>query len=132
MAIFVSCKSSNNSVADSVKELEQVKEEPGVIQLGAERMDQYLKALQGKRVALVVNQTSVIGKTHLVDTLLQLGIDVKKVFAPEHGFRGKEDAGASISDEIDAKTGIPIVPFAAHTALPQASSTDNRFPSLGL
>ena len=57
-------------------------------QLGAERMDQYLHLLEGKKVAVVGNQTSTIGQSHLVDTLLALKIEVVKVFAPEHGFRG--------------------------------------------
>jgi len=72
-------------------------------------MGQYLAQLQGKRVALVVNQTSVIGKTHLVDTLLQLGVDIKKVFAPEHGFRGNHSAGAIIKDGKDLKTSLDVV-----------------------
>lgn len=54
--------------------------------VGAERLDQYLPLLKGKSVGLVVNQTSVVGNTHLLDTLLSLGIDVQLVFAPEHGF----------------------------------------------
>jgi len=121
MAIFVSCKSSNNSLADSVEQTKQVEGEPAAIQLGAERMDQYLKALQGKRVALVVNQTSVIGKTHLVDTLLQLGIDVKKVFAPEHGFRGNHSAGAIIKDGKDVKTSLDVVSLYGTNKKPSAA-----------
>lgn len=63
------------------------------LQTGAERMDQYLPLLQGKRVAVVTNQTGMVGTTHLVDTLLARGVQVVKVFAPEHGFRGEADAG---------------------------------------
>jgi len=121
MAIFVSCKSSNNSLADSVEQTKQVEGEPAAIQLGAERMDQYLKALQGKRVALVVNQTSVIGKTHLVDTLLQLGVDIKKVFAPEHGFRGNHSAGAIIKDGKDLKTSLDVVSLYGINKKPSAA-----------
>lgn len=109
MAIFVSCKSSGTSVTKSVTEAKKVSAQPGPILLGAERMDQYLAQLKGKRVALVVNQTSVIGKTHLVDTLLQLGVDIKKVFAPEHGFRGNHSAGAIIKDGKDLKTSLDVV-----------------------
>jgi uncharacterized protein YbbC (DUF1343 family) len=79
------------------------------LRTGAERLDQYLPKLQGKKVALVVNQTSVIGKSHLADSLLKHGVDIARIFAPEHGFRGDADAGAKILDGKDAKTGIPIV-----------------------
>jgi len=79
------------------------------LQLGAERMDQYLPTLEGKRVALVVNQTSVINKTHLVDTLISRGVNVVKVMAPEHGFRGEAPDGAKIDDTKDEKTGLPII-----------------------
>ena len=79
------------------------------LQLGAERMDQYLPDLAGKRVALVVNQTSVINKTHLVDTLISRGVNVVKVMAPEHGVRGEAPDGAKIDDAKDEKTGLPII-----------------------
>ena len=77
---------------------------------GAFNIAKYLPMLKGKRVAIVVNQSSVMeDKTHLLDTLLALEIDVKKIFAPEHGFRGKADAGEVLNDEIDNKTGLPII-----------------------
>ena len=74
-------------------------ESPGII-LGAERMDEYIPLLQNKKVGLLVNHTSMIGKTHLVDTLLALDIEIPKIFAPEHGFRGKADAGEHVADEV--------------------------------
>ncbi len=77
--------------------------------LGGERMNLYLDSLKGKRVAIVGNQTSMIGKTHLVDTLLSLGVNIQKVFSPEHGFRGDADAGEKVGSSIDAKTGIPLI-----------------------
>ena len=77
--------------------------------LGAERTDVYLNHLLNKKVGVVGNQTSMIGNTHLVDSLLSLKVNIINVFSPEHGFRGKADAGAKIEDEIDAKTGIPII-----------------------
>lgn len=79
------------------------------IVVGAERGDQYLALLKDKRVAVVGNQTSVVGKIHLVDYLLDEGVDVKKVFSPEHGFRGKADAGEKINTGLDSKTGLPLV-----------------------
>lgn len=76
---------------------------------GADQLDQYLPYLKGKRVAILANQTSIIGKTHLVDSLKSLGINIVKVFGPEHGFRGKASAGVQVADEKDAATGIPII-----------------------
>ncbi|GGK56939.1 exo-beta-N-acetylmuramidase NamZ domain-containing protein [Rufibacter glacialis] len=76
---------------------------------GAQQTELYLPYLQGKRVGLVVNQTSTIGKTHLVDTLLSRGVKISVIFAPEHGFRGDADAGAHISNSKDPKTGLPIL-----------------------
>lgn len=75
---------------------------------GAAQVDHYLPLLVGKNVALVANQTSLVHQVHLVDTLLSRDINISKVFAPEHGFRGEADAGASIDNTIDTKTGLPI------------------------
>jgi len=76
---------------------------------GAQRLDQYLPFLKGKSVGLVVNQTSMIDNTHLLDTLLSVGLDIQLVFAPEHGFRGTADAGEHVSNGIDPKTKTAIV-----------------------
>lgn len=83
----------------------------GLCQLktGAEQTQNYLPLLQNKQIALVVNQTSTISQTHLVDSLLQLNIKIKSIFAPEHGFRGDADAGAHVSNGKDKKTGLPII-----------------------
>ncbi|WP_347157066.1 exo-beta-N-acetylmuramidase NamZ family protein [Pontibacter chitinilyticus] len=79
------------------------------LKMGAAQLELYLPELQGKRVGLIVNQTSMVGKTHLVDTLLSRGINVATIFAPEHGFRGEADAGAHVKDAKDTKTGLPII-----------------------
>lgn len=81
------------------------------LKLGAERLDVVTRLLEGKRVGLVVNQTSILEKeqVHVLDALLAAGIEVKKVFAPEHGFRGTADAGQQIADSRDQKTGVPII-----------------------
>ena len=76
---------------------------------GADQTDQYVPYLQGKRVALVVNPTSTIGGQPSLDVLLSMGVRVVKVFGPEHGFRGNASNGTPIADEIDAKTGVPVV-----------------------
>lgn len=82
---------------------------------GAYSTQIYLPLLKGKKVALVVNHTSVIGRTHVADSLLAHGIKIQKIFAPEHGFRGDADAGAHIANGMDKKTGLPIVSlYGAH------------------
>lgn len=81
----------------------------GSITVGAERTAVYLPLLEGRRVAVVTNQTGRIGGTHLVDSLLALKVDVVKVFAPEHGFRGDADAGEHVKDGRDPRTKLPVV-----------------------
>lgn len=81
---------------------------PAVIP-AAERLDQYLPLLKGKKVAVFANQTSVIGSEHLVDVLQKNGVDIKVIFGPEHGFRGTADAGEKVESTIDKATGIPVV-----------------------
>jgi uncharacterized protein YbbC (DUF1343 family) len=76
---------------------------------GAESMDEYLNCLQGKAVAVFANQTSLVKNTHLVDTLLKRGINIVKIFGPEHGFRGDADAGEHVNDAKDKKTGLPVI-----------------------
>lgn len=92
------------------------------ITVGAERVDSYLPDIKSKRIAIVGNQTSMVGKQHLVDTLISLGVAVKKVFAPEHGFRGMADAGAWIKDGKDEKTGVPVVSMYGKYKKPSAES----------
>lgn len=102
--------------------------------IGANQTNAYLKLLKGKRVGVVANQTSVVFKNeidlsqtdnndnyiHLVDSLISNRIDVKKVFAPEHGFRGKADAGEVVKDGIDTKTGLPIISLYGKNKKPSA------------
>ena len=78
------------------------------LQVGAEQPERYLPLLAGKKVGLVVNQTSRVKQTHLVDFLMSRNVAVQAVFAPEHGFRGKLGAGEKVTDGIDPKTGLPI------------------------
>jgi len=84
---------------------------PPPVTIGAERMELLLPTLQGKRVALMVNQSSLVGSTgtHLVDTLLSQGINIVRLFVPEHGLRGKVDAGKNVRSGVDEKTGLPVV-----------------------
>ena len=84
----------------------------------AMQTNDYLPLIEGKRVGIVGNQTSIIGETHLVDTLLSLGIDVRKIYTPEHGFRGTADAGAKVNSGKDEKTGLPIISLFGKTKKP--------------
>ena len=79
------------------------------IRTGAEQTEQYLPYLKGKRVAILANPTTIIGKKHLVDSLQALGVNIVKIFGPEHGFRGNASNGARVADERDSATGIPIL-----------------------
>jgi len=76
---------------------------------GADQTEKYVPYLRGKRVAILANQTSIIGNKHMVDSLQSLGVNIVKVFGPEHGFRGNASAGVHVADEVDSATGIPIV-----------------------
>ena len=98
----------------------QSQEQVSTLKLGAERTESYLQILEGKRVALVVNQTSTIGNTHLVDSLYNLGVNITKVMAPEHGFRGEAPDGEKIDDSKDSRTGIPIVSIYGKTKKPSS------------
>jgi uncharacterized protein YbbC (DUF1343 family) len=108
---------NSNKTYSKTEEEQTIKE----ILPGAYQLDQYLSLLRGKKVGLVINQTSVIGSRLLLDTLLELNVGVKKVFVPEHGFRGEASAGAHISDEKDSKTGLPIKSLYGKNKKPSAS-----------
>ncbi len=75
---------------------------------GAESVNEYLPLIKGKKVAILTNQTGIIGKSNLVDSLLALKVNIVAIMSPEHGFRGDADAGEHVSSSVDAKTGIPI------------------------
>ncbi len=87
---------------------------------GADRMEVYLPLLKGKAVAVFANQTSIVGNTHLVDTLVKSGINIVKIFGPEHGFRGGADAGEHVGDAKDSKTGIPVISLYGNHKKPTA------------
>ena len=95
------------------------------VTVGAEQPAVYLPQLQNKRVGLVVNQTSLVGQAHLVDSLLSKNINITKIFAPEHGFRGDHDAGAHVKNAIDSKTGIPLVSIYGKNKKPSAEALSN-------
>ena len=92
---------------------------------GAERTNVYLPLIKGRKVGIFANQTSMVGNTHIVDTLRKLGIDIKVIFGPEHGFRGTASAGEKIGNYTDEKTGIPVVSLYGNKKRPSAEDVKN-------
>ena len=86
---------------------------------GAYNMDEYLPLLKDKRVASVINQTSKVGQQLLLDTLLKRKVNVKKIMVPEHGFRGTADAGAHVKNDVDEKTGLPVISLYGNNKKPK-------------
>jgi uncharacterized protein YbbC (DUF1343 family) len=107
MMLFAITLHTNCTYANKRAEPDTVKK----IVTGAERIPLYSAYIKGKNIGMVVNQTSVIGtrQTTTVDSLLTLGIKIKKIFGPEHGFRGNASNGAVVGDDVDAKTGLPVI-----------------------
>lgn len=91
---------------------------------GADQVQAYLPYLKGKKVGMVVNQTSIIGSKISVDSLLSLGVNIKAVFGPEHGFRGNASNGAKVADEIDEETGVPIISLYGQKRKPSKEDMD--------
>jgi uncharacterized protein YbbC (DUF1343 family) len=91
---------------------------------GAERLEKYIPLLKGKRVGLVVNQTSVVGNQHLVDVLRAQSVQIITIFAPEHGFRGTADAGEHIKSGVDKTTGLPVVSLYGAKKVPSATDLE--------
>lgn len=92
--------------------------------VGASRLELYLNKLKGKKVGIVANQTSIFNGTHLIDTLLSEGVNVIKIFTPEHGFRGNADEGALINNSIDEKTQLPIISLYGNNKKPDESQLE--------
>lgn len=95
------------------------------IVVGAARIKRYLPMLENKKVGIIANHSSKIGNTHLIDTLVSLGVNVTKIFAPEHGFRGNAGAGEHVSNSIDAKTGIEVVSLYGKNKKPTQQQLEN-------
>ena len=98
----------------------------GEVVLGAARISEYAPLLQGKRVALLSNQTGMVGDKHTLDLMLENGVNVVTIFSPEHGFRGTADAGEHVSSSVDEKTGIPIASlYDGKTPMPSKQVMDS-------
>jgi uncharacterized protein YbbC (DUF1343 family) len=95
-------------------------ESDATMKLGASRTDLYLPEIEDKNVGLLINHTSVLNEKHLVDFLMAQGVQIKAIFAPEHGFRGTADAGEHVKDNVDEKTGIPVVSLYGSNKKPTA------------
>lgn len=93
--------------------------------VGARQFDKYLPLLRNKKVAIVTNVTGMVGNKSLVDTLLKLKVNIKKIFGPEHGFRGTSDAGEKVKSNIDKKTGLPVVSLYGSHKKPTAEDLKN-------
>ena len=122
---LLNCSPSSSSVADTpISDKEQSIAQKR-LELGIERTSLYLPYLKNKKIALVVNQSSILKKMHLVDSLIKLGINIEKIFAPEHGFRGKADAGEKIQDSKDELTGITIKSLYGSNKKPKPKDLEN-------
>jgi len=114
IALFISCSAqkSNRTPQPTTSNKQPItsNQQPATsIIPGAERVNVYVPLIKGKRIGIFANQTSMVGNTHLVDTLLKLGVNIKVIFGPEHGFRGTASAGEELGNYIDKKTGIPVI-----------------------
>ena len=120
--LVFSCKPTQKVIKKPVKKTVEVDAEETVFAVGADNFEGYAKLLKNKSVGVVTNQTGVLSDgTNLVDFLISKEVDVKRIFAPEHGFRGVADAGELVDDGIDAKTGIPIISLYGDNKKPQDS-----------
>ncbi|MEH6777803.1 DUF1343 domain-containing protein [Maribacter arcticus] len=130
LLVFATCGNETEKIASttpppSEPQIEKVEKE---IIVAANRTDAYLPLLKGKKIGIVANQTSVIfnneGHTHFVDSLLSLNVNIKKVFAPEHGFRGQADAGEHVKNSTDTKTGLPLISLYGKNRKPSQEQLD--------
>ncbi len=118
LLIVTSCTAQNSGQQQAVGS-------QSPILAGADRINVYLPLIKGRTVGIFANQTSMVGNTHLVDTLMKLGVDIKVIFGPEHGFRGTADAGEKVGNYVDKKTGIPVVSLYGSKRRPSAEDVKN-------
>lgn len=106
LAVQLACGSNTAKNADTADS--GMQKGSATVQPGADQLDKYLPLLEGKKVGMMGNQTSVVGDRHLVDVLLDKGVDLKFAFAPEHGFRGEIERGEKVANDVDKQTGLPL------------------------
>ena len=107
LLICIVCLSTSTNLKSQQSQTSNL--QPQTIIPAAERINVYLPLIKGKKVGIFANHTSTVGKGHLVDTLQKLGVDIRVIFGPEHGFRGTIPDGVKIADYKDEKTGILVV-----------------------
>ena len=118
--LLQSCSGQKNQQANTTTQDKDTAHQPAGITPAAERINVYLPLIKGKRIGIFANQTSMVGNTHVVDTLKKLGVNIKVIFSPEHGFRGTASAGEKIGNIVDDKTGIPIISLYGEKRRPSA------------
>lgn len=118
--LFIAIQCGNKSQSISLPPVPNDPPEKADVITGAQQLNLLVPMLASQRTGIVVNHTSLIGKTHLADTLLKRNVDLVKIYAPEHGFRGTADAGEEIKDGIDSKTNLPVVSLYGNNKKPTA------------
>ena len=108
LTLFSQCRKNTSSVSEPIDSSARLVSNPPIV-VGAARLDFLLPKIENKSVALVVNYTATVGQTHLADTLKSRGVEIKKIMAPEHGFRGNAANGEHVKDGFDTKTNLPVV-----------------------
>ncbi|HEX6890929.1 MAG TPA: DUF1343 domain-containing protein, partial [Chryseolinea sp.] len=123
--LYLQCSSNKTSPPAADSSLTSKPTPAASLRTGADQIDLLLPKIKDKRVALVVNYTAVIGKTHLADTLKSYGVMIKKIMSPEHGFRGTATAGEHVKDGFDTKTGLPVVSLYGDNRKPTAAQLED-------
>jgi len=121
--MYTECNSNKNSqpAGESNSPFPEKETSAPLVLTGAAQLDLLVPKLKNKSVALVVNYTAIVGKTHLADTLKSYGVNIKKIMSPEHGFRGTATAGELVKDGFDTKTGLPVVSLYGNNKKPTAA-----------
>ena len=121
-------KSSNTTTTAQQNVSDNLEENKNSVINGADQINEIVELVKNKRVALIVNQTSTVGDdlVLLPDTLLKSGVNIVKLFAPEHGFRGDADAGETVKNGIDVKTGLPIISLSGRDKKPTAEQPEDQ------
>jgi uncharacterized protein YbbC (DUF1343 family) len=123
LLFFSFCALSQNAIVSTANNDKKTGSNP--ILAGADRINVYLPLIKGKRIGIFANHTSMVSSTHLVDTLRKLGVDIRVIFGPEHGFRGTADAGEKVGNYTDKATGIPVVSLYGNKKRPAAEDLKN-------
>lgn len=122
--IFILFTSTAFWGSNNIDKIPEIRFNAKSILTGADQIEKYLPYLRGKKVGMLVNQTSIISNRSIVDSLRSLNVEIKIIFGPEHGFRANASNGAKVADEIDSKTGIPIISLYGQRRKPSKKDMD--------